>query len=219
LTPSFRFNQTLVVLTEYVTNDYHQSVCDTFIACGLAGQLCTSPRKGHNQVFIAARTALEPGTLSPPPSLPHATSNFLHIRCDGSPLEVLGLRVPDNKSAKDKREWWDWFERTISPLLHRQTIAIGDFNIDPSRPHTIGAHHLRRLQALGWHLPTPDGDWSFISVRGCSSRIDHALVSPSIRVLNARYIINANGYAFAGPGSNYLSDHAPLVIEADHMAI
>ena len=205
----------LAVLTEYVTGENHKRVCDAFIASGLAGQRCTSQCKGHNQVFIAARAALDPGTLTPPISLPHATSNFLHVRCSGSPLEVLGLRVPDYKSAKDKREWWEWFERSLSTFLHRQMIAIGDFNADPSRPHMAGVNHLRRLQTFGWQLPTPEGDCSYISVRGCSSRIDHALVSPSIPILTARYITYASGHAFAGPGSNYLSDHAPLLIETD----
>lgn len=214
----------VAIFTEYVSGPDHDVFGGELRTAGLILQLSTSARQGYNQVLVAARAAGSRGTLVPPDTLPHGASNCLHLSLEKPGLEVVGVRVPMYKTAKERRIYWDWFEGALQPLLRGPTIVIGDLNADPRRPGTIGPDHLRRLQATGWQIPDPDGPWSYISVKGRTSRLDHALVSPGVAVRSAAYITVANEYPFAGRGRQYLSDHAPLVLdvvlpgETDHTA-
>jgi endonuclease/exonuclease/phosphatase family metal-dependent hydrolase len=203
----------VAIFTEYVSGPDQDSFCDKLRAAGLTLQFATPARKGYNQVLAAARAAGSPGILVPPENLPHGASNCLHLSLKVPRLELVGVRVPMYKTAKERRPYWDWFEAALRPLLRGPTVVIGDLNADPRRPGTVGPDHLRRLEAAGWQLPDPEGPWSYISVKGRPSRLDHALVSPGIAVTAAGYCPLANGYPFAGRGPQYFSDHAPLVLD------
>jgi exonuclease III len=204
----------VVVLTEYVKGPDHATFCTALEAGGLAARFHTPIQPGrHNQVLIASRSMATVGTFVPPDTLSHAVSNCLHVSLAGPSLHLLGLRVPMYKSAKERCSYWDWFETAIQPLFAYPTVIIGDLNADPRRTRGPGADHLRRLAAAGWQLPDPDGPGSYTSANGQMSRLDHALVTPTVTVRTAQYIASANGYLFSGRGPAYLSDHAPLVLD------
>jgi exonuclease III len=209
------FSPDVVVLTEYVEGPDHSALCSDLEAGGLAALFLTPIQGTHNQVLVASRSMSTLGTFVPPDSLPHAVSNCLHVRLTYPSLDLLGLRVPMYKSLTEKRSYWDWFETAIQPLFAYPAVIIGDLNADPRRSIGPGTDHLRRLEAAGWQLPDPAGPWSYISHQGKTSRLDHALVSPSVTVGKAEYFASVHGYVFAGPVPAHLSGCAPLVF-SDH---
>jgi endonuclease/exonuclease/phosphatase family metal-dependent hydrolase len=117
------------------------------------------------------------------------------------------------KSVVAKRSYWNWLEPVIQRLYPKFAVIIGDLNLDPQRLKSPGSDHLRRLAALGWQLPNPAGRWSYVSPSEKTYRLDHALVSPNLQMNGAKYVVSAHGCNFAGQGWNYLSDHAPLVLD------
>jgi len=203
----------VVVLTEYVETPGHADFCAILAEGGLDFHCQTPIRAGHNQVLIASRLATTPGTISPPSELSHATSNCLHVRVAEASLELLGLRVPMFDSAADRQSYWSWFESGIQPLLSRHTVIIGDLNVNLQRVRDPASRHLRRIAGSGWQLLEAEGPASYTSVKGSTSCLDHALVSPTITVSTAAYVAEANGYRFMGSGRDSLSDHAPLVLD------
>lgn len=131
-------------------------------------------------------------------------------------MEVIGLRVP-SYSKSDASTYWKSFESTMRELAGRRIVIIGDINADPHGQGYPGTAHLHRIVESGWHLPNPTGEWSYWSSRGkvFTSRIDHALISPALRVADIRYVDASDGHVFAGPGENAMSDHAALLVEVD----
>lgn len=202
----------VVVLTEYVEGPTHSSFCTALEAGGLTTRFTTPVRAGHNQVLVASRSIGTLVTFIPPYALPHAASNCLYVRFADPPLDLLGVRIPWYKRAIDSRSHWDWFETAIQPLIDSRIVIIGDLNADPRRLKGRGLTNLQRLEATGWVLPDPQGAGSYISAKGKTSRLDHALVSPAVVVGSAEYVASENGCRFMGQGSAYLSDHAPLVL-------
>lgn len=206
-------NPDAVVLTEYVEGPDHNSFCATLGASGLSTLFKTPALGRHNQVLFASRSRANLGTFAPPSTLGHAASNCIHVQLATPVLDLIGLRVPMYKRVTEIRSCWDWFGAAIEPLLASATVIIGDFNADPRRAIGPACERMRRLVAAGWQLPDPVGLWSYISAKGQTSRLDHALVSPAVTMVRAKYIVAANGFDFAGPGPGYLSDHAPLVLD------
>jgi hypothetical protein len=147
----------------------------------------------------------------PPNRLPHAVSNWLHVRLTDPSLDLVGLRVPI-ESSSENRAYWNWFEPAIQRLLASPAVIIGDLNADPRIPGRLGTDQLNGLKQAGWKLPEPEGEWSFIGIGGQTSRLDHALISPSVRFNKAEYFPLVPGYIFASPEGD-LSDHAPLVLD------
>lgn len=90
---------------------------------------------------------------------------------------------------------------------------MGDLNTDPNRGRHAPARHLRALAAEGWQIPHAEGEWSFISKQGLGTRIDHAVVSPSLRIAEARYLETHEHLTLAAPNKlGAVSDHAPLFL-------
>jgi endonuclease/exonuclease/phosphatase family metal-dependent hydrolase len=205
------FEPDVVVLTEYVEGDDHASFCAALRAGGLAYQCHTAFERRHNHVLIASWTPFTIGTLLPPNRLPHAVSNWLHVRLTDPSLDLVGLRVPV-ESRSENRAYWNWFESAIQRLLASPAVIIGDLNADPRVPKRLGTHHLNSLKQAGWKLPDPEGEWSFIGKGGQTSRLDHALISPSVTFNKAEYFPSVPEYIFASPKGK-LSDHAPLVLD------
>lgn len=202
----------VVILTEYVEGPSHGGFCDCLKAGGLPVQFRT-PGGPDNQVLIASRTTASQGSLFPPINLSYAASNWLHVRLAEPLLEIVGVRVPLYKVAKDRHSYWDWFELAIPPLLTSASVIIGDLNCDPQSSRGRGPKSLSRLAAQGWQLADPDGHGSYASHTGKTSRLDHALLSPTLEITAAAYIQSANGFVFMKPGSCPLSDHAPVVLD------
>jgi exonuclease III len=205
-------NPDIIVLTEYVVGPDHATFCNALEANGLLSQCHSAVQAGHNQVFIASRSTANVATLVPPDTLSHAVSNWLHPRLEDPLLDLVGLRVPMYKNAAERRSYWNWFETAIQRLVAQSSVIIGDLNTDPRRSGRPGSDHLKRLTSAGWQLPDPRGLGSYISTHGQFSRLDHALVSPSVIVKTAEYVASANAHLFIGAGSSFLSDHAPLVL-------
>ena len=208
-------NPDVVILTEYVSGEDHDRFTSELATGGLGTQFCTPAKRGFNQVLVAARGTAAVGDFVPPADFAHGAANCLHLRFARPKLDLVGLRVPIFKAGGETRAYWDWLEAAAPRLLPGPAVIIGDLNADPRRRGKTGPDHLRRLEAAGWQLPHPKGAWSFISHSGATSRVDHAVVSPGVPISEAAYLPVANGYPLAGAGPEFLSDHAPLVLEVD----
>jgi hypothetical protein len=80
-----------------------------------------------------------------------------------------------------------------------------------------------RLEADGFTLARPKGDWSCHSGNGHNdggTRIDHALATPGLRMSEARYVYKAGRHLLAGAanGTDPLSDHAVLSVRVERPA-
>jgi hypothetical protein len=126
-------------------------------------------------------------------------------------MEIVGMRVP----SESTKEYWGTLCNVIHSAAARQIAFVGDFNADPRLDRHIGCTFMCDLIARGWQIPTPDGPWSYISPKGTTSQIDHAVVSPSLRVTKAISVSEIGGIVLAGAESSSISDHAALVIEVE----
>jgi hypothetical protein len=198
----------VLVLNEYVDGPSRKELHAHLARAGLT-HVSVSHRQGiHNQVLVASRFLLEPGDLRGP-SLPGGAgeSNFLHVRIPEVELEVVGLRAPMYRTAMETSDYWQLLEPLVASTLPRRILWIGDLNADPGS-QTAGGKALRRLRDNGWTVPDPSGGWSFVS----GSRIDHALLAPAWRVLEAQYVAEVGGIVIASPRESAISDHAALIV-------
>ena len=202
-----------VVLTEYVAAEDHPVLLAALSDAGFASIHVSAEKRGHNQVLLATRDPSEVLQYSPVAPDSHAANNILIVTLAPLGLTIMGIRVPYYRKARAWQEYWNWMESMLSAYTRRSAVAVGDFNVDPRRGRSRGVPSLRRLCAAGWQLPDPKGDWSYWSVRGHHSRIDHVLCSASIEVERAEYVAEHKGYSFAGNHDEALSDHAVLLVE------
>lgn len=198
----------VLTLNEYVHGASRAEFVSGLTDVGLRHVLVSDPVPGHNQVLVAAREQLWLGDLTCPP-VPdsHAASNFLHVRIGD--LEVVGLRAPAYEVRADLRKYWESLHPIIEATRDRRIVYLGDMNADPDRNSYIGTRYLRNLEASGWRIPRPTGDWSCWTKAGRRSRIDHLVGSPTVPALTAIYA--THGPAGQIPGA--VSDHAALVVE------
>jgi endonuclease/exonuclease/phosphatase family metal-dependent hydrolase len=175
-----------------------------------------STRKGdNNQILMAAKCLLQEGDLQSPTVSDADSSNFLHVRVDSSSLEVVGVRVPAYPRREQKAAYWESICKTAGSVIHRPIVYIGDLNADPAKKRSVGGRCLADLAKQGWQIPSPDGPWSYISRTGYTSRIDHALVSPGLRITQIRYVVESAGVLLADFKRNAVSDHAALVADVE----
>jgi endonuclease/exonuclease/phosphatase family metal-dependent hydrolase len=90
-------------------------------------------------------------------------------------------------------------------------VFIGDMNADPSSRRTAGGRAMATLEEEGWQIPRAGGEWSYCGARA-RTRIDHAIVAPSVTVEGASYCVRIGDLVFAGLDAD-LYDHAPLLLE------
>lgn len=128
-------------------------------------------------------------------------------------LDVVGMRVPAYKENEKKDAYWREFVQIATPTIHKRIVFIGDLNADPTHLRYVGARHLNQLAEAGWQLPPPEGDWSYMSKTGVTSRIDYALVSPRLGVTAARYVSEISRIKLAGSDETAFSDHAALIVD------
>jgi exonuclease III len=202
-----------VVLNEYVEGKDHGRFLDQLASGGLTSVRMTSARPRYNQIMIACAQNIEQVEFEIPDELEHAANNLLYVRVPTYFIDVMGIRVPWYVKSREARSYWDWFAEAVRPLRERPLVIVGDFNADPERVRGRGTTHLTGLRSEGWQIPCPAGDWSFYSAKGKSSRIDHALLTPSMNLVGARYITELSGHTFAGPGIQAVSDHAALLLD------
>jgi len=204
----------VVVLTEYVHGPSRGSFLAGLAQHGFGNWLVSERRPRENQVLIAARTDLEPGSIRAPEIAPSVPSNALHVRLPQDGVEILGLRVPDySKDAKTKRACWDWIIRTAAPVRDRPFVIIGDLNTDPRYPRSRCGDCIKRLIDDGWQLASPPDGSSFWTLNGDAVRIDHAFVSKLLGVERAAYVTKSDRHVFVGKEPDALSDHAALSID------
>jgi endonuclease/exonuclease/phosphatase family metal-dependent hydrolase len=138
------------------------------------------------------------GNIRPPDIDVSVPSNVLHVRL--ARLEILGLRIPDySRRLALRRECWSWIHKVAEEMLHGPSVIIGDFNTDPAYPPAKCGDCILALVASGWIWAEASG-WSYTSPTGAVRRLDHAFVSPHLRVTGAEYVRSTQ------------SDHAALVI-------
>jgi len=203
----------ILTLNEYVHGSSRITLLLSLAEIGLSHTLISTRIGSHNQVLVASRTRIIPGKLKAPTVSLADNSNFLHVRVSDENLDVVGMRVPAYKENEKKEAYWQQFRQIAATAIKQRIIFIGDLNANPARSNYVGARYLNQLVADGWKLPSPEGNWSFISKTGANSRIDHALVSPLLGVTAARYAREIGSTKLAGPDGAAFSDHAVLVLD------
>jgi endonuclease/exonuclease/phosphatase family metal-dependent hydrolase len=207
----------VLVLTEFVDGDHQVHFKDSLKDLGFESVAVSVKAPRQNQVLMAARTKMADDDLLPIPGYTEAAAtNWLHRRIPALGIEVVGLRAPMYLSADERTGYWQQVAGIAQLGQGRPLLLLGDFNCDPHTDTRPCTEALRRLQQReGFHLPNPIGDWSCRTEDGRSTtRIDHALASPALRVLEARFLYKAGRTLLAGPANGDVNDHSgPL---SDH---
>jgi exonuclease III len=201
----------VLVLNEYVDGTSRTRMRASLAANGLSHVAVSESIRGHNQVLIASRYPLAFGALRGPQTSDASVSNFLHVHIPDVGLELVGLRAPAYSAAAHKVSYWASLSETISGTFGAPIVYVGDMNADPESSRTPGGRALAALERSGWHIPRPVGEWSYRSSR-THSRIDHAIIAPTIADAGATYCHSVDTVLCAG-ASRELYDHAPLLVE------
>jgi endonuclease/exonuclease/phosphatase family metal-dependent hydrolase len=214
----------VLVLTEFVDGDHQRAFKESLQDIGFASLAVSLKAPRQNQVLIAARSPLADDDGLPVPGYTEAAAtNWLHRRLPALGLEVVGLRAPVYLDADHRLGYWQQVESILQNARARPLIVIGDFGCDPHTDTRPSAHAFQRLrQQHGFQLPNPTGDWSYRNPEGnLTTRIDHALASPGLRLTTTRYLYKASRHTLAGTASAHgapLSDHALLSITLERPA-
>jgi endonuclease/exonuclease/phosphatase family metal-dependent hydrolase len=212
----------VLVLTEYVHAEspaqavFLQQLRDAGLPC-----ITRSPHEnGHNSVLIASAKLHTRGGMSSPTTTIAAHTNFLHVQLDMS-MELLGMRVPCYKLVGEKDDYWRQMVSVLAPFANRRFVVIGDFNLDPNEPKCEPATvrpHLAELRRQGWRFVSPEGDWSYRSVKESvvTSRLDHVIASKSVVIRRAQYMCHLDGVPVCG-SKGAVSDHAPLLVDVEFL--
>lgn len=208
----------ILVLTEFVDGDHHANFKDGLKDIGYESLAVSVKAPRQNQVLVAARTAMADNDLLPVPGYTEAAStNWLHRRLPAHDLEIVGLRAPVYLAAAERVGYWSQVESIARTARDRHVIFVGDFNCDPLTDTRPCAGVFPRLRQEGFQMPSPAGDWSYRSADGsATTRVDHAMASPSMRIADARYLYKAGRTLLAGAANGHgepLSDHALLSIK------
>ncbi len=166
----------------------------------------------HNQIMVASRRPLSLGCLQAPDLTPPAVSGFLHVVIEGTPIELVGVRMPSYRGAK-KLAYRQQLATIIEPASDRVIALAGDINDNPfKRAGTPAASSLPYDLAESFTVTNPVGEWSFMRPNGKgTSRVDHVLHSRSAQLEDVRYVTEVGGHHLAGLAENNpISDHAAL---------
>ena len=210
----------VLVLTEYVHGSSRDGFIRGLLDLGYEPPNMSEWGTGGNQVLIACRQPSIAGHIQPPTLTAAARTNFLHRRLTGVGLDVIGLRAPYYKTAKERDDYWMQLEECMSAARALNAVFIGDLNWPRSDQSTGRGLSMRRVLTQGFTVPEPEGTWSYMSTNGRSwSLIDHAVLSATVKCNSARFIYREAGHALAGPASERpLSDHAMLWVEVEVLA-
>jgi len=207
----------VVVFTEYVPGPDHKRVVADLADAGYEGIHISDRVERQNQVLVATRAASDRGPWASPPIRPQIPPNFLHVAVPELDLQVVGLRIPMFVRGDTAGEhlYRDWIRDQATLWGTRRTVVIGDLNSGPERERSWQWRSLTSFAEEGWSVVTPDEGWSYMGKKGNTSRIDHALLSPGVEVVEARYTTDACGFILAGKHPPSYSDHAVLVVDVD----
>jgi endonuclease/exonuclease/phosphatase (EEP) superfamily protein YafD len=124
------------------------------------------------------------------------------------PWMLLAFADRCSKRCPVQYQYWDWLVTAVERLRSRPSILVGDFNA------RVQSRAIRRIASMGWQIATPPQGWSFRSKKGELTAIDHAFVSPKLRIIKATYEQSVGSCIFAGTWTAY-SDHAILCIDVE----
>lgn len=209
-------NPEILTLNEYVHGSSREALVGSLSASGLANWDVSDRQGSNNQVLIASRHRFERGDPKGPETGDGGgPSNFLHVVFPGLNMEVVGIRVPFYTKKIHCDDYWSRLSSLIESTGHRRIIYLGDFNANPDQPYPngylarLGASYLTRLCDVGWSIPRPTGEWSYVS----GTCIDHVLASPQLPSPQATYVTAIDGVAIASNDrKNRVSDHAALLV-------
>jgi len=202
----------IVILTDRLPGPARRSFLASLAGIGLTHQLAPTPGQHSGHVLIVSRLRLVPGLLKAGATRDHLPPNMLHAYAPTGVLDVLGLRSPDSESRPTtRRACWERLVRAATALKHRRAILIGDFDVDANE-RADGTDHLRHLTDAGWkHAVSVDGS-GYRTATGDAGRLDHAFLSPSIQMIDARYVLAAAGFRLTGTKGS-LSVQPVLVVD------
>lgn len=167
----------------------------------------------HNQILIASKQEHQRGHLTGPATTDHCEPNFLHVRLADN-LNIVGLRVPSLK-GENLIQYWKELHTDLEQLVNERTIIVGDFNCDPFTTKSKVSILINGLKDLGFNIPKPVGQFSYINSDGSStSCIDHTVTSKFINIFTCEYLDKVDDIVIAGKKiDSPIIDHCALVIE------
>jgi hypothetical protein len=192
-----------LILCEFVDERFCEETRVTLRGFGyeyvsVSGSCEYSPGRWHNQVLVASTFEIDSVVIheNGPDSL--GKTNTLTFQIGG--LTITGLRIPMYKTATEWHEYWDWIDAEICA-----DIVIGDFNCDPERANRRDLRMMKFADRNSLRVTSGSSGPSYIGKNGTTSRVDHALTSGNIDILNAEYLTE-------GIVPEH-TDHAALLVE------
>ncbi|WPL13532.1 endonuclease/exonuclease/phosphatase family protein [Thiorhodovibrio litoralis] len=150
-------------LNEYVHGSTRANMVGRLKSVGLSHLAVSQRLNGHNQVLVASRYSLAPGSIVGTATDGHGgASNFLHVQIPTMNLDFVGVRAPAY-SGVALHDYWNKLLQIIRSTKGQRIAFMGDLNTDPDQPKRSTARYLRSLREEGWLIPVPDGLWSFAS--------------------------------------------------------
>ncbi len=172
----------VLVLTEYVEGQDHDSFLATLNANGLCTFSCTTQPGRENQLLIASRDTQLRYELVVPDIHPSVPSNILEVSLASPGITVLGFRMPafEPKQRALKRRTWNWLFGEADRLRAGSTLIVGDFNTAPDDSEALCGDCLEKLIQSGWqHRPASGYSWRHPQ-SGTERQIDHIFLSASL---------------------------------------
>jgi len=206
---------TVLVLTEYVVGSDHDRFIKELYKIGLRYYSVSQSVSRQNQILIATKEPHLKGTLTLPSIHPAVPPNFLHVILKESGINIIGFRMPvfEKNPTKLKRQTWELILHIANKIINYPSIITGDFNTSPQDPKSKCGNYIKQITDAGWYL-APEKGFSWIHQHsGTKRKIDHAFVSPKLKVIHAEY-----NWDFLKEMPNSIPkigypDHAMLVVE------
>jgi len=213
----------LILLNEFVDGPSRRTFRDSMRGAGYGHQAVSFTPALHNQVFAASRFPFTVGDVAPPTLGDRqdgsAIANFLHIRFEHLPLEVVGMRAPAYDISADVKAYWAELAAIMLGVSDRPIVFAGDINQNPfKRARMPDVPSLSFPLCPAYCVPNPVGEWSYKSPdgRGLPTRIDHVLHTSRVTVMDTRYIAVHDDLTLAGLRAEHpISDHALLAFTAN----
>ena len=201
-----------VLFNEYVDEGIREPFKEAMREAGYKWQAVSPTPAVHNQIFAASRFAFKVGDLQPPQFDGSAISNFLHLKFDDLPTEMMGMRARAYKKAADKHAYWAELAVIMESVKDRKILFAGDVNYDPFKKakqpeaRTVPFH-----LCDGYQIPNPQGNWSFLAHSGKGFKINHVMHTPHVEVTDVEFLDRIRGRFLAGEKiKKPISDHAVL---------
>ena len=201
-----------VLFNEYVDHESREPFKAAMCDAGYNWQAVSFTPARHNQIFAASRFPFEVGDLNPPQFDGSAISNFLHLKFEDFPVEMVGLRAPAYKKKADWNAYWDELAGIMASASDRSILFAGDVNYDPfKRAGQPKAMTVPFHLCDGYFIPNPSGDRSFLAHSGNGSKIDHVIHTKTVKVVDVEYLDRVREWFLTGERDNKpISDHAVL---------